>query len=234
MTDTELNDELLCSYLDGELDEAARARVAAALEIDAGGRVRLERMRTADQRLRREIPPQERSGDPLADYILKNERGESAPRVSRRMNWYAGGALAAGLAGVVLGFVIARAPVGESTLLVNDYAAGPLSQVLEASVSGERVQRDGASVRVLLTLSGKNGRVCRLFETGSEREFAEGLACRERGRWRVISWDATVADDAGYRTAGTSTILDHAMDRLDAVTLDPAAERAALARGWEP
>ena len=52
----ELNDELLCAYMDGELDAEMRARVERALVDDAGARVRLERMRLADERLRAEIP----------------------------------------------------------------------------------------------------------------------------------------------------------------------------------
>src|SRR5689334_7644998 len=93
----ELNDELLCAYLDGELDEAMRARVAAVLDVDAGGRVRLERMRFADERLRRDIPPRAAIGtDSVADYILRHEAQPGvppAPRVAHR--WRVPAALAA-------------------------------------------------------------------------------------------------------------------------------------------
>ena len=44
----DLNDELLCAYLDNELDAEQRQRVAAALAADAGAQLRLQRMRDAD------------------------------------------------------------------------------------------------------------------------------------------------------------------------------------------
>ena len=44
----ELNDELLCAYMDGELDSEMRVRVEQALVDDVGARVRLERMRVAN------------------------------------------------------------------------------------------------------------------------------------------------------------------------------------------
>ena len=72
----ELNDELLCAYLDGELDPETRARVEQALVDDAGARVRLERMRVADERLKAEIPLQTvQPNDPLSARIL----GDTVP-----------------------------------------------------------------------------------------------------------------------------------------------------------
>ncbi len=104
----ELNDELLCAYMDGELDPETRARVEQALVDDAGARVRLERMRVADERLKVEIPlPALQPNDPLSERILG---GEPTPRVSRpALRWgIAVSALAAGISGVVVGFVLAR------------------------------------------------------------------------------------------------------------------------------
>ena len=70
----ELNDELLCAYMDGELDPEMRVRVEQALLDDAGARVRLERMRVADERLKAEIPlPALEPGDPPSTHILDGQ-----------------------------------------------------------------------------------------------------------------------------------------------------------------
>jgi anti-sigma factor RsiW len=47
----DLNDELLCAYMDDELDAVQRERVSAALAADAGAQLRLQRMRDADRDL---------------------------------------------------------------------------------------------------------------------------------------------------------------------------------------
>ena len=80
----ELNDELLCAYMDGELDAGMRARVEQALIDDAGARVRLERMRAADERLKADIPLSTlQPNDPLSARILEGKPVQRASRPPR-------------------------------------------------------------------------------------------------------------------------------------------------------
>jgi hypothetical protein len=232
----ELNDELLCAYLDGELDEAMRARVAAALESDAGGRVRLERMRVADERLRRDLPPRAAAGvDSVAEYILRHAAQPAAARRGPR-RWQLPVAIAAAAACVAFGFVLARlqVPASVADLRDGDLAGPGLQSVLESRPSGERASRDGLALTVELTMTARDGSPCRLFEAHGAGTDAEGVACREARGWRVVALDRTVPPGAGFHTAGASPLLDLVMDRLEATTLDPAQERALLARGWRP
>lgn len=226
----ELNDELLCAYLDGELDAATRALVTNALEADSGGRVRLERMRVADARLRRDVPPRAATGtDAVAEYILKHEAQPGTVRTTRWRGWRAPVALAAAAACVAFGFVLARLgpPAGGA-------GDADLQAALETRASGERVTHGAGSLTVLLTMTAHDGSVCRLFESRGADHDAEGVACREAKGWHVVALDRTVPAGAGFHTAGSSALLDLVMDRLDATPLDPGQERAWLARGWQP
>jgi hypothetical protein len=232
MNDLHLDDETLSAFLDDELDAAQRSQVAAALEADAGAKIRLERMRSADQRLRREIPAMEaRTADPLAEYILRTEREAQVSRVPRWRGHGTWMALAAGVAGVTLGFMVARTD-GARSAFTTQFASGPLSQVLETRASGEKVTAGSETLTVLLSMSAADGRACRLFASQGSRGGGEGLACREAEGWRVIAWDGMTGGSEGFHPAGASPLLDAAMDRLSADTLDADAERALISRQW--
>lgn len=221
----ELNDELLCAYLDGELDETARTQLTRALETDAGGRVRLERMRVADARLRREMPPQSRpASDPIADFIRRHEAGAAVAMPARR-RWIVPGAIAAAAATITFAVLFSSRGVPP----VDSYAEGALQAALETRPGGVA---GGAPVAIVMTLRTRDGTLCRLFESRTGTA-AEGLACRDEAGWKIVAWDATVFRGEGYKTAGASPMLDAAMDRLGAEPLDAAAERAALEGGWK-
>jgi hypothetical protein len=224
----ELNDELLCAYLDGELDAAMREQVMHALESDAGGRVRLERMRAADVRLRREILPDAApADDPIAEYIRRHEAGETVATPTRR-RWIVPGAIAAAAASIVFAFLF----MTRGSSPVDSYAQGALRAALETRPSGTVAPTDDAAVSILLTLRTRSGALCRLYESRAGTT-AEGLACRDDAGWKIVAWDATVARSEGFHTAGASAVLDAAMERLGGEPLDAAAEREALARGWQ-
>ena len=230
----ELNDELLCAYIDGELDAGQRDQIEQALAQDAGGRLRLSRMRAADERLRVEIPVSANAaGDPLARLILRGEA--AAPALAARMpvnSWRYGFALAAGCAALALGFVLAR--VGGNTSSPEIFASKALQSTLERAASGAPLGSEAGAAAIVLTVNTQDGRFCRLYRlrTGVAAGVAEGVACREDGRWRVVGFDATVPSDTGFHTAGASPLLDGVLDRLGGEALAPAAERAALLRNW--
>ena len=229
----ELNDELLCAYLDGELDAATRVRVVTALETDTGGRVRLERMRAADRRLRQEIPvPPAVVDDPLVQVILKEDGWRPVSTRVSRFRWYTMAALAAGLAGVVLGWLLATQRGAEPRFADDARAVGLLHSVLESGASGTHLTRDGEGASVMLTTVAADGRVCRLFGTTQPGRAAEGVACREAGAWRIVAWDSVAPSAGEYRPAGASPLLDAVLDRVGGEPLTAQEEQALLARSW--
>lgn len=241
----ELNDELLCAYMDGELDPEARARVEQALVDDAGARVRLERMRAADERLKAEIPlPALQPNDPLSARILDGK--PVPPRVSRPSRWgVAISALAAGISGIVVGFVLSRSqepkvvPVVASVTSASTSLSGASSNqlllaTLENGESGKAAVEGDRSVQIILTFESDDGRYCRTFGARDASASAEGVACRNAGQWQVVAWDGTADPGEGFRAAGASELLDDAMDRLGgSPALEVAEERALIEQHWK-
>jgi hypothetical protein len=239
----ELNDEMLCAYMDGELDAQLRARVEQALIDDAGARVRLERMRVADERLKTEIPLAAlQPNDPLSERILS---GKPAGRTARSpVAWAAGiSALAAGISGVVLGFVLSRSqeapvvkPVVASTSSPSLSGASSnalLLATLENGESGKAVAEGDRSVQIILTFESEDGRYCRAFGARDAKTAAEGVACRNGAHWQIVAWDGTADSNEEFRAAGSSELLDDVMDRLGgSPALEAAEEREIIERHW--
>jgi putative zinc finger protein len=241
----ELNDELLCAYMDGELDPETRVRVEQALVDDTGARVRLERMRVADERLKVEIPlPASQPNDPLSARILG---GKPAPLVSRpAARWgVAVSALAAGISGVVVGFVLSRSqaptvvPVVASVASTSTSLSGASSNqlllaTLENGESGKAAVEGDRAVQVILTFESDDGRYCRAFGARDASAAAEGVACRSGGQWQVVAWDGTANPSEGFRAAGSSELLDDVMDRLGgSPALEVAEERTLIEQHWQ-
>lgn len=239
----ELNDELLCAYMDGELDADMHARVERALVDDTGARVRLERMRVADERLKAEIPlPVLQPNDPLSARILGGEPVSRTARPSLRWS-VAVTALAAGISGVIVGFVLSKsqeapeAPVfvaaAPSPSLSGASSNALLLAALESGESGKAMEEGPRSAQVILTFETEDGRYCRAFRARDVSAAAEGVACRNVEQWQVVAWDGTVDPNEGFRAAGASELLDDVMDRLGgSAALESAEERALIERHW--
>jgi hypothetical protein len=246
----ELNDELLCAYMDGELDAQMRERVEQALVDDAGARVRLERMRVADERLKAEVPlPVAQPDDPLSARILEGKPiapSLALPRTRGRGKWgVAITALAAGIGGVVVGFVLSRSqepkvvPVVASVVPASTSLSGASSNelllaTLESGESGKPAVEGDRSVQIILTFESDDGRYCRTFGARDARGAAEGVACRTGGRWQVVAWDGTADPGEGLHAAGASELLDDVMDRLGgSPALEVAEERTLIEQHWK-
>ena len=240
----ELNDELLCAYMDGELDPGMHARVERALVDDAGARVRLERMRAADERLKVEIPlPALHPNDPLSARILDGKPMPVTGKASTRWGGVVITALAAGIGGVIVGFVLSRSQQAPETPVVATAAPAPslsgassnafLLAALDGGESGKAIEQAGRSAQVILTFEAEDGRYCRAFRVHEANAAAEGVACRDGSQWQVVAWDGTVDPDEGFRAAGASELLDDVMDRLGGgAALEAAEERALIEQHW--
>jgi hypothetical protein len=226
----ELNDQVLSTYLDGELDGRARAEVEAALAHDAGARIRLERLRSADELLRKAIPEFARTDDdPIARHILSYDRTPSsrAREQTLRRAFVPLLALAAGVAGVAIGLIVSGSLRGTLNVLDD----GVLS-ALETKSSGQQVTAGDRTVSIVLSFHSQDGRYCRVFDIASSTLHGEGIACRARGEWQLAGWDGT-HETGGFQPAGGNALIDGVMDRLGGRdALDPSAERKLIDAKW--
>lgn len=220
----ELNDELLSAYLDNALDAAQSEAVAESLAVDAGARLRLERMRQADRALRAALPlPREdRFEATLAARIQMGRAAPSWPRIV--LPW----ALAASAAGLVAGFLLSRAQVAPAGISTPDAV---LARALDGAPSGAAARQ---GVSLVLSFQAEDGRYCRLFRQARGAGSGEGLACRNATGWHVVAWDATTTlSTEGFRAAGAGMLIDGAMSELGgSPAMDEGEEGAAIKRGW--
>jgi len=240
----ELSDEVLCTYIDAELDAPTASQIEQALASDAGARVRLERMRAADALLRKAIPePVIAVDDPLAQLINVGAPAEKQ-RASQRIKQIAArrpiffGSLAAGLGGLVLGALLAPRFIPNTTA---DRTLANMSRDTGKSVvtaldtinSGSTLQRNDDTVRMILSFHARDGRHCRVFDLSNPSGGAEGVACRNEKQWQIVAWDATRAPADGFRTAGSSELIDGVMNRLGGIAaLELADEQKLIDEQW--
>jgi hypothetical protein len=233
-----LTDDVLCAYLDGELSPEARAALERQLPGEPGARVRLDRLRESDDRLRRAFAlPSAAATDPLVRLLTTDApAGNVVPMRASRLRRAAapiGLALAATVAGLAIGFGMrgaVDAPT-ENTAASSLAISSSLHDALDRNVSGQ--QRAG--VTVLLTFRLENGTLCRQFEIVDGAGSAEGVACRNADkRWQVSGWHEMPRDLGGYRTAaGDESPIEAMVDALDASgTLSPEEEAQEIRRGW--
>jgi hypothetical protein len=231
-----LTDEVLCAYLDGELSPEARAALEHQLLSEPGARVRLDRLRDSDDRLRRAFAlPAAAAVDPLVRLLRADSPDNVVPMRASRFRRYVapvGLALAATVAGLAIGFGwrgAIEAPV------VNTASGLALSEKLEKALDHNLSGRPRAGMKVLFTFLRDDGVPCRQFEVASGAVAAEGVACRNPGkRWQVSAWREMPRAVDGYRTAGgDESPIEAVVDALDASgPLSPTDEAALIAKGW--
>lgn len=143
-----------------------------------------------------------------------------------------GGCLILGvLAGVLFGRTLEPPP---GPVVVGDGAMRPRGAL--AGALDHQLALDAGSVRIGISFRDAQGRWCRTFEDAPER--LAGLACRERGGWRVLALAAwTPPSQTGLRSAASETpqMVTAAVDQtISGTPADQAGERAARDRGWAP
>lgn len=231
MTSIDLTDELLCAFLDGELDAETRARVERSLELDSGARVRLDRLRAADAWLRRAVPQSSAEADPLIERILS----EKSPARRRLEQWtrFVPVALAAGIAGLAIGLSMTLNNRGPALDFAGDASRNGIANALDTLKSGDMTSIRGGDVRMVLSFQASDGRLCRVFATTQAMQDAEGLACRGAGGWQIVAWDGTSKRTDGFRPAGSHALMDNAMERIGGnVSIAPDQERLLIENHW--
>jgi len=257
MTMENISKETLSAFVDGELSPDEMDRVAAHLETHPEDHAYVQDLilsnallaRAFDAPMEQPIPERLRavaSGERAnADHAPSGQSSVIAfPRRFARYAAPAGLALAASLAAVLFLGGRDAAPtlsIAEGLLVVD----GPLHAALETRPSGAaETAADGARFIPSATFADAAGRHCREVEAvapGAARaRVVEALiACREDGGvWRVA---AAVAEHPAHKqgegfvpaSGGAASGIGAALDALGAgMALDPDAEAALIARGW--
>jgi hypothetical protein len=147
--------------------------------------------------------------------------------------WIPAAAMAVGIAlGVLLAgsFGVGTTLRGETGAVV---AQGELAQALSTRLSNEDAQ---GKAQVGASFWSKNGAFCRSFGLPGNRESAMvGLACRERGAWRIAVMASVAPDEIAFPLVPASlpASVRAVMENLIVgQTLDLEAERQARSQGW--
>ena len=252
---TPIDDEMLMAYADGELEAEEALRVSEAIAADellaeryqAHQRLRL-RVRTAHGAVLREPVPERlletaRSAagadvvDLAAHRAARAMPVPSAPTEERPpgASWVQWGGLAAGLAvGVVVGGLLGfgeRAKNDFETTANGLAARGAIADALSTRLAGAAASAD--AVKLQISFVDQQGRYCRTFTN----DRMAGVACRESGEWVVQHLLQASPEPLTAMRQAASALPAPLLDSIDrsmaGAALDAAAERAALARGWE-
>lgn len=241
---TSITDEVLMAYADGELDEAARARIELAMRDDPALAARVAQ----HQSLRMDVfaafaPIADEAPPPRLAAVASGKVTDlSAARaartkrtVARRWSWPEWGGMAAALlVGIVAGYGglkgmdnrVTVASAADGALVARGKLADALTEQLAASAT------TGSGVKIGVSFAARDGALCRSFTMGQ----AAGLACRAGGEWKLpVLAEADKATAGDYRQAGSAmpaAVLDAIDARIAGQALDAKGERAAQQRGW--
>lgn len=249
------SDDILMAYADGELDQATRQAVEAAVLRDAALAQRLAHFQAARRRMAG--PRRGATVVQLAAVRATRAASQQAARKARkgwRWSWMEWGALAAVLAvGVVAGkFGLAdwqpdpQAPPGVAWRDGALVAQGRLALALDQAPSGAGGVY-GGSVRIVASFVAADGAYCRSFSANSAHGSAAGtgqgagqgnqelagLACKGAAGWKLaVLVQSPAAGDKPARTELPAAVQAVAEQRSSGALLDAAAEQEAMQRGW--
>jgi hypothetical protein len=258
---TQIPDDLLAAYVDGELDEAERLRVEQAIARDARLAQRVAQQRALRGRLRK--PLEGVLHEPVPQRLVNASRGEGhtgpaqiidlarvraqrarraerrRPTVPRRAATVIAASL---LVGLGTGLLIEHLVISSGP---TEYRNGALlaSGVLNRALNEQLASAPSASsaVRIGLSFQARTGGYCRTFTLDEARSLT-GLACRQQDRWRIVTLIGNEAPAAagttssqGYRMAGSGmpVVLRQAVsEHSTGDALDANAEAKARLAGW--
>jgi hypothetical protein len=243
------DDETLMAYADGELDEARRAAIGAAIARDPAllRRVELHRALRGDvagafsevldesvpERLvnaaRGGLAPASAASGKVLQFPARSGRAPGPPW--RAPEWIA---MAASL---LLGIFIswrAFTPsdpgvmvAGKDALVAHGFLARALDNQLASAQRGEE------PVLIGLTFKAHDGNYCRSFVLRSTR--TAGLACRLGDEWQIPATDTAIQTPGDVQQASSvaPAILRLIEARMEGEALDADEEQSAKLAGWK-
>jgi hypothetical protein len=245
------DDDALSALIDGTLPRDETAALHARLEREPALAARLAAMERANRAVRDAYA--QVVDEPLPEKVLELLRAPQARAANvvdlathqrrRALPAWFPQAAAAGIAlaiGLGLGFGLGQRssdlPTANALAATGAVPAGsPLYELLESVPSGEpRVLDAAAMAEARLTFRAVDGDWCRELTATSAAQSSVALACRRDDGWRLELVGVAAADGELYRPAGAESPFQEAVGALiDGAPLEPEAERALLANGWQ-
>jgi hypothetical protein len=247
---TQIDDEILMAYADGELDATQAAQIQLAMQTDASIAARVAQHRALRVQLQTgctdvlsEQVPQRLLNTLLAPAapavkvikLAQARQLKSAPP-TRRWSSREWGAMAASLvAGIVVGMY---ALDFNSAQLVSEQggtliAQGKLDSALTTQLASH--SEAASAIQIGISFRNHNGEYCRSFAL-TEGDSLAGLACRAQDRWRVQLLTEANDDASEFRQAGSTTpaaVLALVDQQIEGEPLDADAEATAQKSGWK-
>lgn len=226
-----IDEARIIAWVDGELDDAAAARVAGAVAADPALAALAERHRRMKARFAAafaplaDAPAPER---PAAEVVslaaarkARAAKAAAASRASPR-RWLVPGAIAASLLVAVL---VGQSYVGGGGSARDALALpAPTVAALDRQLSG-----DAGAVRVAMTFRDRDGSLCRGFTASG----MASVACRADGGWRLRYAVPAATQGGDYRQAGGDAAqMAFIQSIIAGDPLDRAAETKARADRW--
>ncbi|MDC8757230.1 anti-sigma factor family protein [Janthinobacterium fluminis] len=255
------SDETLMAFADGELDEANRHAVEAALRRDPAVAHKVAQFQalrvavcaayapvleeTLPPRLLRLLRPLPAAKVVQLDAVRAAKGGRSAPPAKAgaawRWSWIEWTAVALALvAGVGVGrFILPdwaadreAAVAGADGALM---ARGELAQALSEQTAG--IGPVGAKVAIGISFVSNQGVYCRSFVMDGAGQDLAGLACRSGAQWAIPvllqqTKRAMPADRQWTMQEAPSAVQEAIERRIDSAALDSKAEQEALRKDW--
>jgi hypothetical protein len=250
-----VSDETLMAYADGEVDEATRAIIEAAMRENPEVRRRI-----AEHRALREAMQGAFSAvldEPVPQRLIDAARGQTAVPAGghvvdlagarraaagqlpgrRLRSWQPVAMAASVLMGVALGYVgwHSAKPLVTTGSSGELLAGAGLAEALSNQLSEER--SPGLAAITGLSFRAKTGDYCRTFSlTGSHA--SSGLACHEGGGWtiKVLAQSPPAASNSSnFRPAASAdppAVRAAVEESIDGEPLDRAGEIAARQGNW--
>lgn len=244
------SDEELMAYVDGEVDDALRARIDAAMAVDPQVAAAVARQRELSARLRSayddvlQEPVPERllatlrpaPTQPAVDNVIELPRLAETPMAGAydtkpASSWYALAATFVLGIGLGLLFGLREEPsiaLREGNLVAQGALADALGNQLAAA------QRGDEAVQIGFSFNAGEGGVCRTFALGADQ--LAGIACHRDEGWRLHMLVTAPATAAGeYRQASSAlppAVLAEVEKRIVGEPLDATAEQQARQRDW--
>ena len=244
-----IDEEKFFAWLDGELSDDEATEVERQVAADPELQRRADEHRALITGLRNAFTPfaeaplparltelvELRAAEEVVSLAKARERREA--RTAAKLShpnivplWKQMAAMAATLAlGIVVGNQLTGNPTSPIQTEAGRLVAGAeLESALYARLASVP-HEDGP--RIVMTFRDRSGAICRTFEDKS----ASGLACRDRGDWRIVSvFQVPEGQGTDYRMAAGADfrLLELVDEHMVGEPFGAAEERAAQKRDW--
>jgi hypothetical protein len=224
--------EQIVAFVDGELDDAARAEVEAAAQADAVVAADIAAHRRLRAQLAAAFGPI--ADEPVPEALLRAAAPPAEAEViafkpryvfTRPQMMQAGAMAACLIAGVLLSLAF-TGPRGDFAPTSSGLVArGALEQALTKQLAADDTA--AGRPRIGMTFRNDEGSLCRTFTTTAN----EGLACHQAGDWRIeVATRAAASPE--FAQAASPLLIQAVEAHIAGEPFDAAAEKQARDKGW--